>query len=38
MPACGVLSIRDGKLVEMNHSYDALWFLMEIGAIPGGAS
>ena len=39
MPACGVLTAnKDGKLAEMNHYYDAMWFLMEIGASPGGAT
>jgi len=35
--ACGVLTFKDDKLAEMNHYYDALWFLMDIGAVPGGA-
>lgn len=31
-------TITDGKCVETNPYYDALWFMVDIGAIPVGAS
>jgi predicted ester cyclase len=36
VPGCMVLTFENGKCVEMNHYFDALWIMIEIGAIPIG--
>jgi steroid delta-isomerase-like uncharacterized protein len=38
VPACQVITVRDGKVSEINHYFDALGFMTAIGAIPAPAA